>query len=517
MARDTRWPISVRILGLALLNLVLIAIVLLTFAQWRFGLNIESIALAPARDRVKAIGNQFARDLDRTPYASRGDLLLEYSRRYGVGVLLVSPRGESLAGPAVELPSKLRERLGMPPLYQQRRMAAGDGGPDEEFQGGSTREPWPEEIGRDDRPSRPVRPGEPGFVPLGGLAPEPFLMVTRSPWLYWVGVRMPTTGPAGERGVPGILLLRATSLLRSRIFFEWRLLLLLGAALAATALICWWPFLHRITRSIRQMDRVTERIASGRFDCAVSIRRRDELGHLAGQINIVAQRLEGFVKHQKRFLGDVAHELCSPIARIQFALGILEQRADQAQEQYLDVLRGEIQEMSNLVNELLTFSKAGMQPAEAPLRSVELGPVVRNAAAHQLPGTGKIEISIPAETTVMAYEPYLLRAVSNLLRNGLRYAGEHGPILVSAQRNAGNVLLMVTDSGPGVPEEAIEDVFEPFYRPESARRRDTGGAGLGLAIVKSCIEACRGTVTCRNRQPTGLEVTISLAAGHNAV
>jgi two-component system sensor histidine kinase CpxA len=143
--------------------------------------------------------------------------------------------------------------------------------------------------------------------------------------------------------------------------------------------------------------------------------------------------------------------------------------------------------------------------------------VVRNAAAHQLPGTGKIEISIPAETTVMAYEPYLLRAVSNLLRNGLRYAGEHGPILVSAQRNAGNVLLMVTDSGPGVPEEAIKDVFEPFYRPESARTRDTGGAGLGLAIVKSCIEACRGTVTCRNRQPTGLEVTISLAAGHNPV
>ena len=75
------------------------------------------------------------------------------------------------------------------------------------------------------------------------------------------------------------------------------------------------------------------------------------------------------------------------------------------------------------------------------------------------------------------------------------------------------MLLTVADCGPGLPEQSLDDIFTPFYRPEAARNRDTGGAGLGLAIVKSCIEACRGTVVCRNRQPSGLEVTIALAVG----
>lgn len=118
-------------------------------------------------------------------------------------------------------------------------------------------------------------------------------------------------------------------------------------------------------------------------------------------------------------------------------------------------------------------------------------------------------MAIPPATNVIAYEPFLLRAVSNVLRNALRYAGADGPILVAARREADRVLIILSDNGPGVPEEALEDVFAPFYRPETARTRE----GAGLAIVKSCIEACRVTVTCRNRQPSGLEVTISLISG----
>jgi two-component system sensor histidine kinase CpxA len=235
----------------------------------------------------------------------------------------------------------------------------------------------------------------------------------------------------------------------------------------------------------------------------------------------MAGRLEGFVKHQKRFLGDIAHELCAPIARIQFALGILEQKIDRhmdsPQQTYVAVLREEIQEMSGLVNELLTFSKAGMQPGETPLKPVELAAVVQRAVSQQipgsgvLPGSGAIQMEILAGLSAIAHEPYLLRAISNLVRNALRYAGEDGPIVVQARSEGSQVLLTVTDCGPGLPESALDVVFAPFYRPEAARSRDTGGAGLGLAIVKSCIEACRGTVACRNRRPSGLEVTITLA------
>jgi len=166
--------------------------------------------------------------------------------------------------------------------------------------------------------------------------------------------------------------------------------------------------------------------------------------------------------------------------------------------------------MSGLVNELLTFSKAGMQPGEMPLKSVELAPVVQRAVTHQVLASGTIQPEIPPGLSVIAHEPSLLRAISNLLRNALRYAGEDGPIVVTARSEGSQVLLTVADCGPGLPEQSLEEVFAPFYRPEAARSRDTGGAGLGLAIVKSCVEACRGTVLCRNRKPSGLEVTISL-------
>jgi two-component system, OmpR family, sensor histidine kinase CpxA len=501
--------LSRKILSLALLNLVLIGAVVAIFAEWRFGLSIESLLLGPGRDRIMAIANAAARDLDATAYPARPGLLADYSRRYGVDFYLTDPHGRSLVGAGIELPEALLERLhkGLRPGARGPRPLGPKGPPPE---------------GEGPPPDGPPPDGPPRDGPRAGASPPDrpaFLTVTRDPLSYWVGVGIPTNGPQGERNAPAILLLRANSIFNSNLFFDWRSLLMLIAALAAIALLCWWPFVHGVTRSIQQMDRATEAIAQGRFDSHVALHRGDELGHLGKQINRMAGRLEGFVKHQKRFLGDIAHELCAPIARIQFALAILEQRIavhiDTSQQAHVAVLRDEIQEMSELVNELLMFSKAGMQPGEAPLKPVDLASVVQRAISHQVPGSGMIQTLIAPGITVNAHEPYLLRAISNLLRNALRHAGEDGPIIIDAsviETSVGesHILLTVTDSGPGMPEEALDEVFAPFYRPEAARSRDTGGVGLGLAIVKSCVEACHGTVACHNRQPRGLTVTITL-------
>lgn len=516
--------LSRKILSLAVLNLVLIGVVVAIFAEWRFGLSIESLLLGPGRDRIMAIANAAARDLDATAYPARPGLLADYSRRYGVDFYLTDPRGRSLVGEGIELPEALLDRLhkGLRPGGRgpgrggpKGRPPEGEGpGMDRAMKGPPGGEPPPDRPPRDGPPGDGPRPDGPPREgpPAGAAAPDrpAFLTVTRDPLTYWVGVGIPTNGPQGERNIPAILLLRANSIFNSNLFFDWRSLLWLMAGLGAVALLCWWPFVHGVTRSIRQMDRATEAIAQGRFDSHVALHRNDELGHLGEQINRMAGRLEGFVKHQKRFLGDIAHELCAPIARIQFALGILEQRVAESQQTHVAVLRDEIQEMSELVNELLMFSKAGMQPGEAPLKPVELAPVVQRAVSHQVPGSGTIQTLVAPGLNVTAHEPYLLRAISNLLRNSLRHAGGDGPIVVEARVEAHHIQLTVTDCGPGLPEEALEEVFAPFYRPEAARSRDTGGAGLGLAIVKSCIEACHGTVACRNRKPSGLEVTITL-------
>jgi len=227
----------------------------------------------------------------------------------------------------------------------------------------------------------------------------------------------------------------------------------------------------------------------------------------------MAGRLSGLLKGQKRFLGDIAHELCSPIARLQLSLGILEQNADEKQREQLQDLREEVELMSKLVNELLSFSKASLEPAAVKFESVKVRDVVEEILRRERRDDAIVVVEIDDTVRVLADPRLLSRALGNLLRNAYRYAAHAGPITVSARRIAMDVTITVADSGPGVPESALPQLFDPFYRPELSRDRSSGGVGLGLAIVKTCIESCNGTVSCCNRQPSGFEVTLRLPQG----
>jgi len=259
------------------------------------------------------------------------------------------------------------------------------------------------------------------------------------------------------------------------------------------------------------MTRATEQISEGWFETRVNDRRGDELGRLGLAINRMAVRLAGFVTGQKRFLGDIAHELCSPLARIQVALGILEQRTDDKQQTYMHDLREEVEQMSRLVNELLSFSKAGLTPQAVQLEPVNLATTVQRVLEQEAVPTHRLHVQVPDGLTVMAQPELLFRALANLIRNALRYADPAGPITITAERKDDTVIIGVADEGPGIPEESLPQVFDPFFRGEPSRSRTTGGTGLGLAIVKACVEACRGTVSAKNRKPRGLEVLMTLS------
>jgi two-component system sensor histidine kinase CpxA len=265
-----------------------------------------------------------------------------------------------------------------------------------------------------------------------------------------------------------------------------------------------------ITRSIGQVTRATEQIARGRFDVRVPAQRRDELGHLGQAVNSMAERIEGFVTGQKRFLGDIAHELCSPLARAQVASGILEQRANESSKSYVQDVQEEVQHMSHLVDELLSFSKASLGKTEVKLQPVNMREVTERSIQRETHVDSDIRLEMESCLTAAADPDLVQRALANLLRNATRYAGDAGPITISGRREADAILIGVIDCGPGVPEESLRSLFDPFYRVDNSRARETGGVGLGLTIVKTCIEACGGSVICRNRKPSGLEVLIRL-------
>jgi two-component system sensor histidine kinase CpxA len=335
--------------------------------------------------------------------------------------------------------------------------------------------------------------------------------------LYWVvmHIRIPAAdGP--PRPEPLILIAVSKSLTGGGLFFDLTAWLIGAVAIVTLSALFWVPLVSGITHSISRMTAATEKIAEGNFEVRAGVRRRDELGQLSDAINRMADRLAGFVTGQKRFLGDIAHELTSPIARTQVALAILEQRADPAQKEYLADLREEVEQMSALVNELLSFSKASIGGAAVKLQPVPLRALCQKAADRECPpGSGEIQNHVPEDLVVQADPDLLARAIGNILRNAIHYAAKAGPIIINAQRTSDHVQLTIDDSGPGIPEEALPRVFDPFYRVDTSRTRETGGVGLGLSIVKTCIQTCSGAVHCENRQPHGLRVVVQLGNEQN--
>jgi two-component system sensor histidine kinase CpxA len=337
---------------------------------------------------------------------------------------------------------------------------------------------------------------------------------TSDPSSYWAAVRVmiaTTPGPPkpGQRPLDARVVWRFESLWTSLFFFDYRPWLFIIFLVIVVSVACWLPLIRSITKTISDVTAATGQIAEGHFEVKLAVKRRDELGRLSESINQMAQRLSGYVNGQRRFLGDIAHELCSPVARMQMSLGILEQRASEADRRYVETIDEEVQHMSSLVNELLSFSKASMG-AMAAMQNVNISESVQRAVEREKTDAVTIKVDVPDSLEATAQPDYVFRSVSNVLRNAVRYAGSDGPIQISARQTDGFAVISVADQGPGVAENELDEILKPFYRPETARQRETGGVGLGLAIVRTCMEACGGSVTCRNLTPRGFQVDLRL-------
>jgi len=508
-----RFPLYAKILLWFFLNLLLLGAVFLVLIRSQFRFGFDWMLETGGRARIQAITDVMVPELNDRPRTNWNAVLQRYDEAYQIRFLIFRTDGAQVAGTLVSLPAEVQARLaeGRGPMRMR---------PSPEETGGEPPLPQIPERSRflRDRPGFGPPSGRGGprpdfplglFGPLRG--PYPIIPVrTLDPTRYWLIVRAPINDPDRPRSRPLVLVTMANSLTAGGLLFDFKPWVGVGIGVVVLSALLWFPLVRGITRSIGQMTQATREIAEGRFDARVNEQRRDELGALGQSVNRMAVRLAGFVTGQKRFLGDTAHELCSPIARMQVALGILEQRADEKQKAYVEDVREEVQHMSSLVNELLSFSKAGLREKGIPLQPVLLAELARRVASREAGDSHQVDIQIAEDLRALAEPDLLSRALANLIRNALRYAGGAGPVVISARAQDNDVVLAVADAGPGVPEDTLQQIFDPFFRIESSRSRETGGVGLGLAIVKTCVEACQGTVTTRNRQPSGLQVEIHL-------
>jgi two-component system, OmpR family, sensor histidine kinase CpxA len=539
-----RFPLFAKILCWFLLNIALLAFVgwLILQQQTRFGF--DSLLAGRSGDRIRSVGALVEEELREKRPAEWAAVLRKFESAYPLYFHVFLRDGREIAGGPVTLPADVLARLarippgppppaGAPPQTREnppdgrfgRRPARPLGGPpDGPPNDGppNQRRPPPDELdGPDDGPppvdGRPGPPGEDiasfgdGMPPAHPIARTPEIVGfirAGDPKRYWVLLRA-QIDPRMPGGPP-ILVLVSGTLSAGGLILDYAPFLWAGVAALLLSALFWLPLIRSITRSIAAMRDATVNIADGRFDVRVDARRRDELGALGSAINGMSERLAGLMHGQRRFLSDVAHELCAPLSRLQMALGILEGRAAEADRERLLDLREEVDHMAGLVNELLSFSRAALGAQKIQLRPIEVRQLMEKVARRETVEGAKIEIVSEEPLSVQGDPDLLQRALGNLLRNAIRYAAGAGPITIVAETDGREVQIAVADCGPGVPEESLPQLFDPFFRVDSSRTRETGGVGLGLTIARTCVEACGGTIAVRNRRAAGLCVSIRL-------
>lgn len=523
------YPLSLKVSVWLMLNLLLLAGLGIGFFVVQGGPGWDALVAGPSGDRIQALANVIAGEVSATNGAARTEVLKRFGTAYRAEFFLFSIDETSIAGSPLDMPADVRARMEFRPPWGgpggrrgggggdgfrgprmdfERKRDGGPGGPggaDRFMREGSDKEAGPIAAKRE----QPPMPGGGGSGIDGRVGR--FVVRAGSPVAYWVGMRVSYF--SSERGfpMPAKLLVRVNSMWGLMHLLNLQSWVLAGTGVLVLSILFWLPLMRSITRSIGQLTAATEQIAEGRFETRVQADRRDELGKLGESVNRMATRLDAHMTGQKRFLGDVAHELCSPLARLQMATGILADQAPPGMQETVSDVREEVQQMSALVNELLAFTKAGMQSREVVCAAVDLAPLAREVAARE-DALGRVTLQVPDDLRVIAERDLLARAVGNLVRNAIRYAGKSGPIVVSAAREHGNVTIAVEDNGPGVPPADLDRLGEPFFRPELARTRETGGVGLGLAIVRSSIASCGGQVRFANRMPQGFRAEIRLTS-----
>jgi signal transduction histidine kinase len=292
------------------------------------------------------------------------------------------------------------------------------------------------------------------------------------------------------------------------------------AVLLTAGVLC-YLLARYIVSPVGKLRAVTRQVAGGDLSARVGPllgRRRDELADMGRDFDAMAERIESLVASQRRLLGDISHELRSPLARLGVALELARRRAGPEAGTALDRIGREAESINEMIGQLLALSRA--ESGTDGLRSVKIdlcalvqeiaddadfeaqnrNRSVRVGACEACPTIGVIEL--------------LRSAVENVVRNAMYHTAEGTAVEISLRHDGVNdgrvAAISVRDHGAGVPEDAVADIFRPFYRVEEARDRQTGGTGLGLAIAARAVRLHDGTITAANAPDGGLIVEIKL-------
>jgi signal transduction histidine kinase len=277
--------------------------------------------------------------------------------------------------------------------------------------------------------------------------------------------------------------------------------------------LCYWLALY-LTRPVRILQKAVERFGRGDLSARAESVRRDELGQLARTFDRMADRIETLLAAERRLLLDISHELRSPLARLGVAIEL--GRSGEDSDAALNRIQKESDRLNSLVGQLLQVTRVEGDAASLrrdPVRLDQLVQLLVQDSAIEAAAHGCSLQYHGGEAVTIAGDPELLRrAVENVLRNAIRYEPRDSSVEVNLRHGGSAAVVEIRDHGPGVPEDALPRIFDPFYRVESDRNRLSGGIGLGLSIARRAVELHQGAIRAANANP-GLKIELEFPVG----
>jgi two-component system sensor histidine kinase CpxA len=291
------------------------------------------------------------------------------------------------------------------------------------------------------------------------------------------------------------------------------------AIIVVSGFFCYW-LARYLTAPITRLRTATQELASGNLRARVAPafgNRRDELTSLAVDFDKMAEKIESLVNSQRRLLGDISHELRSPLARLNVALELARQRGGDAAAAPLQRIEREAETLNEMIGQLLALTRLESHTEGVEKTSFDLGRLVSEVADdadfEARNRQRAVHVELPPVCHIVANEQLLRRAIENVVRNAVQYTAPETEVEVKLVCSEEMVTITVRDHGPGVPEEALDKLFRPFYRVDEARDRNSGGTGLGLSIADRAVRLHGGKVEAANGADGGLTVTITLPPG----
>jgi two-component system sensor histidine kinase CpxA len=279
-----------------------------------------------------------------------------------------------------------------------------------------------------------------------------------------------------------------------------------------------WLLAKTFTKPLIAIQKASEDIGEGKLTTRITKfdQRSDEFGTLARSFNQMAEQLENNITAHQRLLGDVSHELRSPLTRLQLAVALAEKNIgnDVEQQKHLNRCETEVERLDEMIADVLTLSRLEHNQTAFVADDTDLSALLTQVVNDcQYFATSKgVTIALKAQKNcvLLADSKLLSSAISNVINNAVKYSPNDTVVTVELSPQKEQLILSISDQGCGVPNDMIEKLFTPFFRVADARDRSSGGTGLGLAIAQQAIVFHQGEIIAQNQESSGLRVTITL-------